>query len=116
MMSQVCPPSVVMKGQRAAEKLAYFLFGRFVVEFDWLSQPNGFEYEKSVLRRFDKICASRGILNVFDINQDGGKSIMTQNYVIGCVELCVELVREYWMNRSKVINMNVCPTLTCWWR
>ena len=36
------------KGQRAAEKLAYFLFGRFVVEFDWLSRPNGFEYEKSV--------------------------------------------------------------------
>ena len=27
---------------------AYFLFGCFAVKFDWLSRPNGFEYEKAV--------------------------------------------------------------------
>ena len=41
-------PSLVMIGQRAAEKLAYFLSGGCVVEFDWLLRPNGFEFEKSV--------------------------------------------------------------------
>ena len=61
-------------------------------------------------------------LRVLDINQDGGKSIMAQNDVIGCVELGLVqgiqwyLVCEYWMNGSKVINFNACTTLTCWWR
>ena len=47
-MSRVYVPSLVMICQRAAEKLANMLFGGFVVEFDWLSRPNGFEFEKSV--------------------------------------------------------------------
>ena len=33
------------------------------------------------------MCDVRYILKVFNINQDGGKSIMAQNDVIGCVEL-----------------------------
>ena len=44
MMSWVYVPSLVMICQRVAEKLAYFLFGGFVVEFD----SNAFEFEKSV--------------------------------------------------------------------
>jgi hypothetical protein len=32
--------------QRAAEILAYFLFGDFTVEFDWLERPNGLEFEQ----------------------------------------------------------------------
>ena len=48
MMSWVYVPSLVMICQRAAETLAYFQFGGFVVEFDWLLRPNGFEFEKSV--------------------------------------------------------------------
>ena len=27
---------------------AYFLLGGFAVKFDWLSRPNGFEFEKAV--------------------------------------------------------------------
>ena len=60
--------------------------------------------------------------SVLDINQDGGKSILTQNDVIGCVELGLAqgfqwcLVCQNRMNGSKVINMNACPTLTYWWR
>ena len=37
MVAWVYVPSLVMICQRAAEKLAYFVFGGFVVEFDWLS-------------------------------------------------------------------------------
>ena len=48
--------SLVMICQRAAEKLPYFLFDSFVVEFDWLLQPNGFEYEKSVQCFLSSIC------------------------------------------------------------
>ena len=48
MMSWVYVQSLVMICHRAAEKLAYFLFGGFVVEFDWLLRPNEFEFEKSV--------------------------------------------------------------------
>ena len=60
--------------------------------------------------------------SVLDINQDGGKSILTQNDVIGCVELGLAqwfqwcLVCKHRMNGSKVINMNACPILTYWWR
>ena len=32
---------------KAAEKMAYFLFGGVAVEFDWLSRPNSFELENS---------------------------------------------------------------------
>ena len=57
-------PSLIMIRQRAAEKLAYFLFGKmaiicsrvaekwayflfggFAVKFDWLLRPNNFEFE-----------------------------------------------------------------------
>ena len=37
--------------------------------------------------RLDKICIRRCIFKFFDINQDGGKSIITQNDAIWCVEL-----------------------------
>ena len=47
-MSWVYVPRLIKIGERAAEKLAYFLFGRFIVEFDSLSRPNGFELKKSV--------------------------------------------------------------------
>ena len=40
----------MVKGhQRAVEKLAYFLFGGFAVELNWLSRPNSFEFEESLL-------------------------------------------------------------------
>ena len=44
--SWVYVPSLVMICQRAAEILAYFLFGDFTVEFDWLERPNGLEFEQ----------------------------------------------------------------------
>jgi hypothetical protein len=48
MMSWVYVPSLFTICRRAAEKLSYFLFGGLAVEFDWLSRPNGFEFEKSI--------------------------------------------------------------------
>ena len=47
MMSWVHGPSLVVICQRAAEKLAYFLFGGFTVKIDRLSRPKGFEFEKT---------------------------------------------------------------------
>ena len=31
---------------KSCREQAYFLFGDFAVKFDWLSRPNGFEFEK----------------------------------------------------------------------
>ena len=90
--------------------------------FDVFHQGWPEDHVCQVSRWLDKICDRSSILKVFDINQDGGKSIIAQNDDIRCVELVLAqgiqwyLVCEYWMNGSKVINMNACATLTCWWR
>jgi hypothetical protein len=62
------------------------------------------------------MCDRSSILKVLDINQDGGKSIMAQNYVSLDAPrnpmipgLCI---LDEWV---EVINMNACAILTCWW-
>ena len=50
MMSWVDVLSLVMIGQRAAEKLANFLSGDFMVEFDWLVL--------NMKNRLNKFCGS----------------------------------------------------------
>ena len=55
-------------------------------------------------------------LKVFDKIQNGGKSHLAQNDVIGCVELVLiqgfqrYLICEIWANGSKVIMLNALQT------
>ena len=55
--------------------------------FDVFYQAWPEDHVCQVSRWLENICDRRCILKVFDINQDGGKSIITQNNVIGCFEL-----------------------------
>ena len=48
MMSWVYVPNLAMIYWRRCREQAYFLFGGFAVKFNWLSTPNGFEFEKVV--------------------------------------------------------------------
>ena len=128
-------PRLVMICQRAVEIWAYIRFdpanligfsGQTVLNlknlFNAFYQAWPEDHVCQVPRWSNQIYYRRSILKVFDINQDGGKSIITQNNVIGCFELGLDqgfqwsLVCEYWTNGSKVMNMNACPTLTWWWR
>ena len=105
--------------------------------FDWLSRPNDPTYQKDfdnsceglskdavfqIRAKSNKICGRSSVLSVFHKIQNGGKTTLAENDVIGCVGFVSAQgfhryqVFENRTSGSKVTSRNVPPTLTCWWR